>query len=314
MSISGPRLRTLLRQAESVAENGKRAAALALYQQITTEAPDIEAAWLGIAELSTDLAEQETAYQRVLALNPKNERAQIGLAQMHGESVSSDSIATAAESTTETADPWQQPQVQPEDAVEPAQVSQIDKEPAAEPEPDKPLYTPDNSTYELFCYRHPNRSTALRCYSCGNPICSQCAIKTPVGYRCPDCIREAESVFFNAKAVDYIIAPIVSLPLSLLAGFLVSLFSGSFLFILITVFVSGIVGGFIGRVTKAAVGRRRGRYLPHIVAATVILGGLIPNLPSILILFYASFAGIMGLIMPGIYVFIASSAAFYQMK
>ena len=41
-----------------------------------------------------------------------------------------------------------------------------------------------------------------------------------------------------------------------------------------------MAGSFIGRVTKAAVGRRRGRYLPHLVAAIVALGGVMAALES----------------------------------
>jgi hypothetical protein len=29
--------------------------------------------------------------------------------------------------------------------------------------------------------------TGLRCSRCGKPICPQCAVRTPVGLRCPDC-------------------------------------------------------------------------------------------------------------------------------
>jgi membrane associated rhomboid family serine protease len=43
------------------------------------------------------------------------------------------------------------------------------------------------------CYRHPDRPTRLGCSRCGRPICNECAIATPVGYRCPECIEELQS-------------------------------------------------------------------------------------------------------------------------
>ncbi len=43
------------------------------------------------------------------------------------------------------------------------------------------------------CYRHPDRPTRLGCSRCGRPICNECAVATPVGYRCPDCIAELQS-------------------------------------------------------------------------------------------------------------------------
>ncbi len=39
------------------------------------------------------------------------------------------------------------------------------------------------------CANHPERETGLRCNRCGKPICSQCAVQTPVGYRCRECVR-----------------------------------------------------------------------------------------------------------------------------
>jgi len=40
---------------------------------------------------------------------------------------------------------------------------------------------------QVPCSYHPNVMTGLRCSRCGKPICPQCAVRTPVGLRCPDC-------------------------------------------------------------------------------------------------------------------------------
>ena len=37
------------------------------------------------------------------------------------------------------------------------------------------------------CADHPDVETRLRCSRCGKPICPRCAVRTPVGMRCPDC-------------------------------------------------------------------------------------------------------------------------------
>ena len=37
------------------------------------------------------------------------------------------------------------------------------------------------------CAEHPDVETRLRCSRCGKPICPRCAVRTPVGMRCPDC-------------------------------------------------------------------------------------------------------------------------------
>ena len=40
---------------------------------------------------------------------------------------------------------------------------------------------------DVPCARHPKTLTRLRCSRCATPICPQCAVRTPVGLRCPDC-------------------------------------------------------------------------------------------------------------------------------
>jgi membrane associated rhomboid family serine protease len=44
------------------------------------------------------------------------------------------------------------------------------------------------------CYRHLDRETGVSCSSCGRPICPDCMTPTPVGMRCPECMRERTKV------------------------------------------------------------------------------------------------------------------------
>ncbi|MCC7024078.1 MAG: hypothetical protein IT338_14740 [Thermomicrobiales bacterium] len=43
------------------------------------------------------------------------------------------------------------------------------------------------ATGPVPCAEHPDTETRLRCSRCGKPICPRCAVRTPVGMRCPDC-------------------------------------------------------------------------------------------------------------------------------
>ncbi len=47
------------------------------------------------------------------------------------------------------------------------------------------------------CYRHPDRETGVSCSSCGRPICPECMTPTPVGMRCPECMRQRTKVVRN---------------------------------------------------------------------------------------------------------------------
>lgn len=47
------------------------------------------------------------------------------------------------------------------------------------------------------CYRHPSRETGVSCSACGRPICPECMTPTPVGMRCPECMRQRTKVVRN---------------------------------------------------------------------------------------------------------------------
>jgi len=291
MSMSEPRLRTLLRQAEKAKEAGKRAAAAQLYREILEEAPEVSEAWLGLGEVTPDGAERQRAYEQVLALEPDNALAQAALA---GKPLP-ESVPTAEEERErETAVAAAKPLAQL--YVEASSPTQVDED------------------VLLYCYRHPDRETSLRCYNCNRPICINCANKTPVGYICPECLHNLEEKFYTASTVDYVLAMVVSFILSLLAGFVVVNFGGGFFWILIVLFVAGAVGGFVAKVTHRVIGGRRGRYIPHLVAAMVILGVIIPAAPLLIGILLGGVGALFGLLVPGIYAFVASSSAFYWMR
>jgi len=297
MDVRDPRIRSLLRQANKVANAGKRAAAEQLYRQLLEEDSKVAEAWFGLGQVLNDAAEQKAAYQKALALKLDYADAAPALAELRGEPVPEWAEEALIEEVEE-----EEPEM--ETAVSP-------------PNPNAQEHTAvpaaDEEDYELVCYRHPNRPTSLRCYNCGKPICSSCAIKTPVGYSCPDCIREKEDIFFNAKPTDYIIAPAIGLVLSLVAGYLVARFSlgGGFFTYIILFFVGGFVGRIIGQLSKQAIGRRRGRYLPQIMVLMLILGTAVWLLPYILLGGFGSLILFLG---PGIFLFVAGGALYSYMK
>ena len=62
----------------------------------------------------------------------------------------------------------------------------------------------------MRCYRHPDRSTSLRCSRCDRPICPFCSHDSPVGQRCPDCSRGSRATrVVNARRLATGITPAV---------------------------------------------------------------------------------------------------------
>jgi hypothetical protein len=289
MAVKSPRIRSLLRQADSVASSGKRAAAEQLYRQIIDEAP-------------------ETAMEKATALNPEYgsvEEAAVDSTDIMPESGPAKSVdgQSAVTARSQPAEPDEATFVADHDHgsdVRAAQKPGMSETPAAVVE------GTGEQGQTLYCANHPDRSTHLRCNRCGKPICSSCANPTPVGYRCPECIREQEDVFFTATPINYLLAALVALPLSLLAGWLATLLG------FWSIFLAAFAGTLIGSVSFRAAGRRRGRWLPHLVTACVIIGAVLPALPYLLAILFGQFS--LQLLFTGIYIVMATGATYYQMR
>ena len=307
MAAESPRIRSLLRQADRVAESGKRAAAEQLYRQIIDEAPETAQAWHGLAQVIGDSFEKEAAMRQAVALNP--EYALTAEAQAEAQEAPADNAeprpaegledGRAAKSSK---DGQQADAIHAKHSAEHSHAEDIQKT-----QPVSVVTTEAaGKAQTLSCANHPGRSTQLRCNRCGKPICSSCANSTPVGYRCPECIREQEDVYFTATPFNYLLAVLVALPLSLVAGWLATLLG------FWSIFLAAFAGTLIGRVAFQAAGRRRGRWLPHLVTACVIIGAVLPALPFLVALLFGHFS--LQLLFTGIYIVMATGAAYYQMR
>jgi cytochrome bd-type quinol oxidase subunit 2 len=133
----------------------------------------------------------------------------------------------------------------------------------------------------MYCVNHPKTETRLRCNRCGNPICPKCVVQTPVGFRCKQCVKGQQAVFYSATSLDYVIAVVIGLVASIIAAFIISAVG-----IFITLFLAPAVGGVIAEVVRWATGRRRGRRVWLVVSACIVVGALVAALGSMLPLLF----------------------------
>ncbi len=122
---------------------------------------------------------------------------------------------------------------------------------------------------KMYCANHPNVETTLRCNKCEKPICARCAVLTPTGYRCKECIRGQQKIFDTATWMDY---PLIFLVTAVLAylGSLVVIRLGFFVIIL-----APIAGGVIGEIARLVTRRRRSKRL-YITAVIAAVAGCLP--------------------------------------
>jgi hypothetical protein len=165
----------------------------------------------------------------------------------------------------------------------------------------------------MYCINHPNRETSLRCNRCEQPICPACAVRTPTGYRCKNCVRTQQKVFETALWWDYPLAFIVAAVLSFL-GSLVIPVVGFF-----TLFIAPIGGVIVAEAVRLVVRRRRGRRLFQLAAAAAALGSLPVLVIALLALLLSVAQGgfnvyiLLPCVYYGIYTILVTTTAYYRL-
>jgi hypothetical protein len=124
----------------------------------------------------------------------------------------------------------------------------------------------------MYCARHKDTETNLRCGRCEEPVCPRCLVHGPVGVRCPDCAQVRRPPTFDVTRVYLARAIAAGLTIAVVGGL-------AFSFLRLAVGWGplldwiGILGmGYaIGEGISIAVNRKRGRSLKIVAAGSVLL-------------------------------------------
>jgi hypothetical protein len=167
------------------------------------------------------------------------------------------------------------------------------------------------NTMTTTCYVHPTRETSLRCKKCERYICTSCAIHTPTGYMCKECVRERQKVFDTAMWYDYLIGFGVTFVLSIIASILAALASTFLGFLYGSVaafFIAGAAGALIADIALRAVNKRRSKSLFISCAAGVASGALL----LLAVLFFTNLlSGLFGIL---IYIVVATPTVYTRIS
>jgi len=127
-----------------------------------------------------------------------------------------------------------------------------------------------NPSEVMYCVNHPKTETLIRCSKCLDPICPKCAVRTPVGLRCPKCASVGRSPLYALEPRHYLLAVAVALVMSLIAG-AVMVQLGILFALLLAVPVGGIIAEAVLRSTRG----KRGRAMQIITAICIALGAVL---------------------------------------
>ena len=159
------------------------------------------------------------------------------------------------------------------------------------------------------CYNHPNRETNLRCNRCERYICISCAVLTPTGYRCKECVKGLQKSFDTAQWYDYPLVLVIAATLAFL-GSLAAQVLGFF-----TIFLAPVIGVFIAEAVRWSVRKRRSRLLWQIATGSTILGAIPLLLADLLGVFFSgSPFALISLLWPAIYTFLVASTVYYRLS
>ncbi|HTX89672.1 MAG TPA: B-box zinc finger protein [Anaerolineales bacterium] len=166
-----------------------------------------------------------------------------------------------------------------------------------------------DTTSPTYCANHPGVETTLRCNKCGKPICAKCAVRTPTGYRCKECVRGQQKIFDTAVWSDYVLGFVVAGILGFLASLLATLVSSlSFIGWFLIVIGAPTAGVVIAEALRLVTRKHRSRPLFITIAVAILVG----SLP--VIVFHLITLNIFSLIFEGIFLFIAIPVVYTRLS
>jgi hypothetical protein len=162
------------------------------------------------------------------------------------------------------------------------------------------------SSTPTYCANHPSVETSLRCNKCGKPICAKCAVRTPTGYRCKECVRGQMKIFDTAVWYDYLLGFLTAAILGFFASLLASFVSRlSFIGWILIIVGAPSAGMVIAEGVRLVTHKHRSRALFITIVVAVIMGAV----PVILLNL-----NLFGLLFQGIYLFIATPIVYTRLS
>jgi hypothetical protein len=128
----------------------------------------------------------------------------------------------------------------------------------------------------MYCKIHPSVETNVSCSNCGDPICPDCMVFTPVGAKCPGCASMPKSALIRVKPERLLLTALAGPAAAAAGGYVFGL-----LISMITFFAFIVAFGLgmgVGEVVSWSSGRYHGTRLAAWAAICGAFGILFPFL------------------------------------
>jgi hypothetical protein len=116
-------------------------------------------------------------------------------------------------------------------------------------------------------------------------MCSKCAERTPVGYRCKECIRGQKAVFETATPRDTLLAfvtmALIGLVLALVGNFIETISGFGLYLAILFIPAGGVLGTWLATLTLKISGKRRSKLLFMVSTIGFLLGAVLSLVPCI---------------------------------
>ena len=125
-----------------------------------------------------------------------------------------------------------------------------------------------------YCKRHPQTESYLGCSRCGDLICSQCLIQSPVGARCPDHGAEMRNPATQASGSEMTRALVVGIGSSILLHlvYIAMLTVLGRVGVILAIMAPIAIGYVVGEAVFRASGYTRNKNLAWAAAGSVFVG------------------------------------------
>ena len=123
----------------------------------------------------------------------------------------------------------------------------------------------------IYCSRHPETPTNLRCSRCDKPVCPQCLVHAAVGIRCLDCGQATRLPTYNVSTSYLVKAILAALALGVGGGLVLAFVIRLMLFGFLYVAALAGFGYLMSEVISVATNRKKGRSLQFVAAGGILV-------------------------------------------